>query len=283
MTIEFARLWAFALVPLPLVAWLVLPALAARGALQIPSSLWHTLTKIAGDPSKYRLNIPHALILRLLGWIALVVALAGPQVRSQTLQEPSGRDLVVALDLSASMAEPVASDGGGRTRRIDVVNEVLARFVIGRRGDRIGLIAFAREADLIAPMTFDTGAVAMMLEEVAIGLPGRRTDIGQAIGLTIQLLRKEPLGERVLIVVSDGETNVGELAALDASAIAAQETHNEAIVVHLCKPNCLSSKEASPTKISLTRHLISPLRRTRRTWWVGVVPGLVQVFGKATG
>ena len=92
----------------------------------------------------------------------------------------------------------------------------------GRAGDRVSLIGFGTEAYLIAPLTFDVGAAADMLDEVKIGLPGRRTDLGQAIGLTVQMMRAEPEGERLLILISDGETNVGALAAKDAARLAAE-------------------------------------------------------------
>ena len=101
-------------------------------------------------------------------------------------------------------------------------------FVATRRGDRIGLIGFASDAYLVAPLTFDRDAVGRMLEVISIGLPGRRTDLGQAIGLAVRGLRRQPPGERVLALLSDGETIAGEIAALDAAELARQA----GIVVH---------------------------------------------------
>jgi Ca-activated chloride channel family protein len=91
-----------------------------------------------------------------------------------------------------------------------------------RIGDRVGLIAFSQEAFLIAPLTFDIGAVIGLLDELGIGLPGHRTDLGRAVGLTIQTFRKEPPATRVLLVISDGEDNTGALAVDDAVRLAAQ-------------------------------------------------------------
>ncbi len=216
--IEFARAWAFIALPLPIAAWLLLPPLPLRAAVAVPPSIWRILEAVAAHDSR-RPGLPDRLpVLPALGWLALVVALAGPIVRGEPLVRSNGRDMVLAVDVSASMAESDAGDG----RRIDAVRAMLAEFVHGRHGDRIALIAFGSDAHLITPLTFDTAALAATLDEISIGLAGRRTDLGQAIGLTVKVLRAQPEAERVLILISDGETNLGDLAAIDAAALAAE-------------------------------------------------------------
>jgi Ca-activated chloride channel family protein len=108
--------------------------------------------------------------------------------------------------------------------RYQVVRDLIGRFIAERRGDRVGLMAFGHEAYMIAPLTFDTGAVAEMLDELVIGLSGHRTDLGRVVGLTVQTLREQPNGTRVLVILSDGEDNTGALTGLDAAKIAA--SHN---------------------------------------------------------
>ncbi len=227
--IEFARAWAFLLLPLPIVAWFALTRLPARGAVQVPLGVWHWMRALSGDRAGDRGKRPTGLVLRVLGWLALVTAHAGPHATGAALLTPSGRDLVVAVDLSASMAEKDMSRAGGAIERISAVRDLLGAFVAERRGDRVGLIAFASDAYLIAPLTFDTRAVAQMLDELAIGLPGRKTDLGRAVGLSVQVLKKEPPAERLLVILSDGETNSGDLSALDAAALA-EET---GITIHM--------------------------------------------------
>ncbi|MDJ0934347.1 MAG: VWA domain-containing protein [Kiloniellales bacterium] len=218
--IDFARPWAFLLLPLPVLAWFALAHLPERGAVRVPLSVWHWMRALSGDRSSDRARSPTGLALRTLGWLLLVTALAGPYSTGAALLTPTGRDLIVAVDLSASMAEKDMSGPDGAIERISAVRDLVGAFVAERRGDRIGLIGFASDAYLIAPLTFDTRAVAQMLDELAIGLPGRKTDLGRAVGLSVQVLKKEPPAERLLVILSDGEANSGDLSALDAAALA---------------------------------------------------------------
>ena len=219
--IEFARFWALALLPLPLVVWYLAPPLVARNAIAVPPGVWQVLDR-ARTPGEGVIGLlRHGLAARVLSWALIVVALAGPQTNEQQLLAPTGRDVIVAVDLSASMGEAHEDDPKG-ARQIDLVGPFATGLIQARHGDRVGLIAFGSEAYLIAPLTHDVRAVATMLPEVTIGLPGRRTDLGQAIGLTVQILRAQPKGERVLVMVSDGEANVGDLAAMDAARLAAE-------------------------------------------------------------
>lgn len=226
--IEFARLWALALLPLPLAAWFLAPPLIARNAIAVPPGVWQVLDRARSAGEGVIGPLRRGLALRVLAWALVVVALAGPQTREDRLLAPTGRDVMVAVDLSASMGEVPKDDPGG-ARQIDIVGPFATSLIGSRQGDRVGLIAFGSEAYLIAPLTHDVGAVARMLPEVSIGLPGRRTDLGQAIGLTVQILRAQPQGERVLVLVSDGEANAGDLAAMDAARLAAQH----GITVHV--------------------------------------------------
>ena len=219
--IELLRPWAFLLLPLPIFAWYVLRPLPARAAVRVPSGIRDLLQ---GMTERRRHEAHHsriALLLRGLGWLALVVALAGPFTRGAELSRPTGRDLIVALDLSSSMDESDMSLDGQEVARYQVVRRFIGDFLAERRGDRAALIAFGHEAYLIAPLTFDTRAVARTLEELVIGLSGHRTDLGRAVGLAVRSLRDEPSGSRVLVILSDGEDNTGELTGLDAARMAA--------------------------------------------------------------
>lgn len=217
---DFIHPWLLGLVPLPVLAWFILPAAKARGAIQVPDSVMAFLQNQSAASSVSRAARPGDLVLKSIGWVALIIALAGPFVKKPSILTPTGRDIIVAFDLSASMAEEDMVLGARKVARIDVIRESLGTFIRGRKGDRIALIGFATEAFLIAPLTFDVTAVAEMLGEVNIGLPGRKTDLGQAIGLTVKLLRDQDQGDRMLILISDGEVNAGRLAATDAAGLA---------------------------------------------------------------
>ncbi len=220
--IEFLRAWVFLLLPAPWLAWRFLPLLPARAALSVPAGVRALLLRLSQSGYDRRLRWPGALWLRWLGWIALLVALAGPQTLGKELLQPTGRDLIVALDLSASMAERDMIRDGQPAERYAIVRDLVGGFINGRKGDRVALIAFAQEAYLIAPLTFDTGAVSGLLDELQIGLPGRKTDLGQAIALTIRTLQDHPPADHVLVLLSDGESNTGPLAPSDAAILAAE-------------------------------------------------------------
>ena len=218
--LEFTHLWAFLLLPLPLLATRLLPASARRRALPVPGGILDWLDAVADPRGSSLLALPSRAVLLMLGWAALVLALSGPFLRGDLLLEPTGRDLTLAIDLSASMAETDIATEAGEVPRYTIVREVASDFLERRAGDRIALIGFGSEAFLIAPLTFDSRAVAGMLSEMTIGLPGRKTDLGQAIGLTIKTLEQEASAERLLVILSDGETNTGVLGALDAARLA---------------------------------------------------------------
>lgn len=219
--IELLRPWAFLLLPLPFIAWYVLRALPAPAAVHVPLGIRDLLQGLTAPRHRDRQQSRIALSLRVLGWLALIIALAGPFTRGAELSKPTGRDLIVALDLSSSMDENDMRLGGREVPRYEVVRRFIGDFLAERRGDRAALIAFGHEAFLIAPLTFDTQAVARTLDELVIGLSGHRTDLGRAVGLAVRSLRDEPEGSRVLVILSDGEDNTGALTGLDAARMAA--------------------------------------------------------------
>jgi Ca-activated chloride channel family protein len=117
----------------------------------------------------------------------------------------------------------------GKTDRISVTRNAVKTFSNRLVGDRLALVAFASEAYLVAPLTFDRQAVSGMIDELTIGLPGRKTDLGRAIGITVKLFQDREVSERFLIIISDGETNAGGLSAIDAARLAKEL----GIVIHM--------------------------------------------------
>ncbi len=226
--IELIRPWALALLPLPFLAWHLLPAQAPRAALMLPERLATFLTALGeadGGAGRSR-RLP--LIIAVLGWVALVLALATPVTKGDPLQESSGRDLLLALDLSASMEARDVELDGRRVDRFTAIKALAGAFIQGREGDRVGLIVFGEETYLVAPLTYDVQAVEGFLDEVTIGMPGRKTAIGNAIGLAIRTLEYQPATSRVLILLSDGDSNAGDLGPKAAAEFA---LHNQ-VTIH---------------------------------------------------
>jgi Ca-activated chloride channel homolog len=107
--------------------------------------------------------------------------------------------------------------------RLTVVKQVASEFIQRRRGDRVGLILFGSRAYQQTPLTFDTETTAQLLMEAEIGLAGRETAIGDAIGLSVKRLREDASAERVLILLTDGANTSGEVQPLQAAEFAARE------------------------------------------------------------
>src|SRR6202012_6282859 len=133
----------------------------------------------------------------------------------------TGRRLILAVDVSGSMATP---DMGGRTTRLEAVQEVAGRFSDGRHGDQVGLILFGTQPYLQAPLTPDLETVHRFLDEAVVGVAGTETAIGDAIGLAIQRLRAETdtghssaARQTVLVLLTDGENDAGAMPPLEAA------------------------------------------------------------------
>jgi Ca-activated chloride channel family protein len=135
----------------------------------------------------------------------------------------SGRDLLLAVDISGSMrSEDMVLDGLQSTR-LQMVQAVAGDFIQRREGDRIGLILFGSRAYLQTPLTFDRTTVQTLLNEAEIGLAGKETAIGDAIGLAVKRLRELPAtSNRVLVLLTDGANNAGEVDPLRAAELAVQ-------------------------------------------------------------
>lgn len=218
--IELIRPWALLLLPIPFLAWWFLPTGRPVSTLALPERLAqflaHYKDETAGRPSSKL--VPFAL--GIIGWVALVLALAAPVTKGDPLAEASGRDLLLALDLSASMEARDVELDGRRVDRFTAIKSLAGSFIRGREGDRVGLIVFGEKTYLVAPLTFDVQAVEGFLDEVTIGMPGRKTAIGNAIGLSIRTLEKQPASSRVIILLSDGDSNAGDLGPKAAAEFA---------------------------------------------------------------
>jgi Ca-activated chloride channel family protein len=222
MNLEFALPLVYAALPLPLLAvWLLPRAPAPAGAaLRLP--FYRALHASMGEGRATRSRLH--LLLASLAWVLLVTAAARPQMLGEPVQLPmSGRDLLLAVDISGSMETEDMVLGNQVATRLAAVKYVAGDFIERRQGDRLGLILFGDQAYLQTPLTFDRKTTATQLDEAAIGLAGKRTAIGDAIGLAIKRLREQPQENRVLVLLTDGENTAGTVEPLKAADIAASE------------------------------------------------------------
>lgn len=162
----------------------------------------------------------------LWGWFAwffLVIAMARPVLMGDAIEEAiSGRDLMLAVDLSGSMEIEDFVLKARKVDRLTATKAVAGQFIDRRVGDRLGLILFGDKAYLQVPLTFDRNTVRTLLDEAVIGLAGDKTAIGDAIGLAVKRLQANPEGQRVLILLSDGANTAGAVTPLQAADLAAR-------------------------------------------------------------
>jgi Ca-activated chloride channel family protein len=214
--IQFAWSWLFILLPLPWLIHRFFPPAAhqVQNALKVPF-----FERINTQENTINKNNLLLYILLWIAWILLISAAARPQLLGKAIELPiTGRDLLVAVDLSDSMKEKLPD---GQTR-LKVVKQVIGDFIVERKADRIGLILFAEKAYVQTPLTFDRRTVKIMLDQAKIGFAGRSTAIGDAIGLTIKRLRKCNTKNRVLILITDGSNNAGVANPIQAAKWAAE-------------------------------------------------------------
>lgn len=218
---QFAWPWMWVLLLLPAVFWLALPALktAPGMALRVPFVRdWEPLQprQVSGGRAN-RLN----LLIATLAWCALVGAAARPQWVGDIVRLPlAGRDLMLAVDTSGSMERPDFVLNGNAIDRLTAVKAIAGEFIQGRQGDRVGLILFGQRAYLQTPLTFDRTTARTMLNEAEIGIAGKETAIGDAIGLAIKRLQQRPQNSRVLILLTDGANTAGEVEPAQAAQLA---------------------------------------------------------------
>jgi Ca-activated chloride channel family protein len=225
--------WLLLLLPLPLLAWWLLPPYGERTkAIRVP--FFDDLAKATGQtPARGAVILRGNWLRRILApicWTLLVLALAGPQRLEPPIERTeSARDLLLAIDLSGSMATPDFLDAQGqRVDRLSAVKGVVDDFIRRRATDRIGLIVFGTNAFPQAPLTLDHVAVRELLDELRVGMAGEQTAIGDAVGVAVKMTASSQQRERVLILLTDGNDTAGRIPAEKAAEIA-KANH---IVIH---------------------------------------------------
>lgn len=219
---EFVWIWVFFLLPLPWAVrrFLTKKEVEQQAGLYIPFA--SELREAGGLSSKQSGTSPLLLMLVWLAWFCLLLAAARPQWLGEPVDvSRSGRDVMLAVDLSGSMQVEDFTLHGRQVDRLTATKAIASDFIQRREGDRVGLILFGSQAYMQTPLTFDRQTVNIFLGEAVIGLAGKETAIGDAIGLAVKRLKDtKNASDLVLILLTDGVNTAGELKPEDALPLA---------------------------------------------------------------
>ena len=204
-------LWLLTLL-VPMIGYYVWRTLQGGASIQISS-----VEGVVRAPKTVRYWLRHLpFVLRLAALALLIVALARPQdVERLSRTNTEGIDIMLAIDVSGSM---LARDF--KPDRITAAKEVAGSFIADRYGDRIGLVAFAGEAFTQSPLTTDQGTLQTLLARIRSGLIEDGTAIGNGLATAINRLRESEAKSKVIILLTDGVNNQGQIAPMTAAEIA---------------------------------------------------------------
>ena len=216
--------WALLALPLPFLVNRFMPETSSLqdAGLKVPNFGGFA---VLADRSQAEQLLSWRMWIAIIAWILLVIAAARPERIGDELDVPvSGRNLMLAVDLSGSMDQKDFELGAHRVDRLTATKAVASDFISRREGDRIGLILFGERAYLQVPLTLDRETVKVLLLEAFIGLAGEKTAIGDAITLAVKRIHdlEEDPGEQVLVLLTDGANTAGEVQPLKAAELAQQ-------------------------------------------------------------
>jgi Ca-activated chloride channel family protein len=217
--------WALTLLALPLLMRLLPAYRETRDSVRVP--FFDKLLELSEQrPDSGAVILRRDRVQRILvgiTWLCLVLGAAKPEwIGAPIEQQKSGRDLMVAVDLSGSMeTRDFVLPDGATVNRLEAVKQVLAELAEQRDSDRLGLIVFGSAAYLQAPFTDDHTVWDQLLAETEIGMAGQSTVFGDAIGLAIKLFRESDSDNRVLIILTDGNDTGSTVPPIDAARVAA--------------------------------------------------------------
>ncbi len=200
------------LVLLPMIVWYIWKQKKAGASIQFSSDMG-----LARIPKSWKYYFRHSVfVLQILSLSFLIVALARPQSsNSWSNVTTQGIDIVIALDISSSM---LAMDF--RPNRIEAAKDVATQFISGRTNDRIGLVVFSGESFTQCPLTTDRATVINLFKGMESGMIEDGTAIGNGLATAVSRLKDSDAISKVVILLTDGENNRGEIAPVTAAELA---------------------------------------------------------------
>ncbi len=209
--VEYLFLW---LLLIPYIVWYVMKWRNTGASLRIPDGQVYLHT-----PKSYKNYLIHLpFVLRVVALALIVVVLARPQTTdSWRNSEVEGIDIMLAVDISGTMqAEDL------KPNRIEAAKAAAAEFVNGRPNDNIGLVIFAGQSYTLCPLTSDHAALLNLMKDVRYGMVQDGTAIGVALAYATSRLKESQAKSKVVILLTDGINNRGEISPLTAAEIAKQ-------------------------------------------------------------
>lgn len=228
---RFASPWFLLLLILPWI-WLLVHTVKSTNRFPfkwLPKSSGHSI-RVSSLTGTFRVPFSFAVLAarlmplaKVLGLSLMIIALARPQAGERKINvETQGINIVLALDLSGSMEALDFKRDGKIVTRLDAVKGVVSDFIMKREGDRMGLVVFGTHAFTQVPLTRDYNTIAFMLDHLKIGAAGPNTAIGDAMGISLKRLEDIPAKSNIIILLTDGKSNAGELSWQETAKIAAQ-------------------------------------------------------------
>ncbi len=214
--------WLLILLPLPVLIRALLPVRARFEDVAVRVPFYARVSGFGSSSAVINNSQQLKMLAMILIWTLLVIAAARPQWLGEPIELPvEGRNLMLAVDVSGSMQEQDMVLDGKYRGRLTIVKSIVAQFIEKRLGDRVGLILFGDNAYIQAPLSFDRKTVNTLVDESEIGIAGKKTAIGDAIGLAVKRLREIDSKDKVLILLTDGENTAGSVDPEQAGKIAA--------------------------------------------------------------
>lgn len=203
----------FLLLLVPLIGWYIYKLHKSQASLQVSSSEAFQLP----GTSSWKVYMRHLpFVLRMLAIALLIVVLARPQsTNSWQNSSTEGIDIVMAMDISTSM---LAEDL--KPNRLEAAKDVAASFINGRQNDNIGLVVFAAESFTQCPLTIDHGVLLNLFKDIQPGIIQDGTAIGLGLANAVSRIKDSQAKSKVIILLTDGVNNTGEIAPVTAAEIA---------------------------------------------------------------
>ena len=212
MTFLHPQYFWFLLLLIPLIGWYIWKQKTMNASSQISS--FRGFSDIRKSKKIYFRHLP--FVLRLLALAVLITAIARPQSFNKLRKSSTeGIDIMISLDISTSM---LAMDF--KPNRMEAAKEVAIDFIKGRPTDKIGLVIFAAESFTQCPLTLDHSVLINLFSDVKTGLLEDGTAIGNGLATAVARLRNSDAKSKIIILLSDGENNRGEVQPLQAAEIA---------------------------------------------------------------
>ncbi len=225
---EIAYKWVFLLLPLPLLAYWLLPLLRRRRTALIAPFFQRAVDIAGGKPRRNSWVTTRNFWMWLamsLCWICLLAAASSPRLVSQPGKKPKTvRSFLIAADISFSMAETDWVVHGKRMSRWDAVKSLMKDFVLKRKSDQIALVVFGSNAYLQAPLTTDLPMISWLLDQTEVGMAGQMTNIGDAIAFSMKILKADTIPQKVMFLLTDGVDTGTDILPLDAAHAAGKDS-----------------------------------------------------------